>query len=115
MWGPWTQGQSHQAGGEGAELRGTGDASAESDGGLILPTPTLHLWGNNEALVSLGSRWPHIEEPYDLTCAWRPQGQTPSPCPPRLEEGGRGLGPALGKALLSAGSAWPLYPLVRVL
>lgn len=55
------------------------------------------------------SPWAHdghtSEEPRDLTCAWWPQGQTPSPCPSTSsEEGGRGPGPARGRSLALA---WP--------
>lgn len=98
VWGSRTEGGSQQAGGEGPELRGMGEAAL---------TPAPHpVCGETTRLLS---PWAHdgrtSEGPCDLTCAWWPSGQTPSPCPSTSsEEGGRGPGPARGG---SPGRAWP--------
>lgn len=116
MWGSRTEGGSQQAGGEGPELRGMGEAA------LTPPRPPtkeqLHPPDAGPSTPICGettrlqSPWAHdgrtSEGPCDLTCAWWPSGQTPSPCPSTSsEEGGRGPGPARGG---SPGCAWPLHP-----
>lgn len=116
VWGSRTEGGSQQAGGEGPELRGMGEAALTP---LRPPTkeqlhppdagPPTPVCGET---TRLQSPWAHdgrtSEGPCDLTCAWWPSGQTPSPCPSTSsEEGGRGPGPARGG---SPGRAWPLHP-----
>lgn len=110
VWGSRTEGRSQQAGGEGTELRGSAvphvhQGAAASTRRWILPPPPPVCGETTRPQ----SPWAHdghtSEEPRDLTCAWWPQGQTPSPCPSTSsEEGGRGLGPARGGSLALA---WP--------